>query len=69
MEKRKIQEKELENWLFSHTDKTYQTFMKKLLPGTENILGVRLPELRKLAKEISKGEWKVFLEEKFILNR
>lgn len=63
MEKRKIQEKELENWLFNHADKTYQAFVKKLLPGTENILGVRLPELRKLAKEILKGEWKVFLEE------
>ena len=31
MEKRKIQEKELENWLFSHTDKTYQTWNGKHL--------------------------------------
>lgn len=63
MEKQEIQKKELENWLFSHADDTYQAFVKKLLPRTENILGVRLPELRKLAKEIAKGEWKVFLEE------
>jgi len=42
-------------------DLEYQEFHSRLLPGTENVLGVRTPELRKLAKEISKGDWKSFL--------
>lgn len=62
MRKQKNYEKEIESWLFIHADKSYQIFMKRLLPGTENILGVRLPELRKLSKEIVKGEWSSFLE-------
>lgn len=37
-------------------DPKYQSFSQKLLPGVENILGVRLPLLRKIAKKIAKGE-------------
>lgn len=33
----------------------------KLLPGTEHILGVRLPVLRKLAKKLARGEWQEYL--------
>ncbi|MDO5845035.1 MAG: DNA alkylation repair protein [Methanocorpusculum sp.] len=40
----------------------YREFSSKLLPGTENVLGVRLPHLRNLAKEISKGDWKGYLK-------
>ena len=42
-------------------------FSAKLLPGTERerILGVKVPELRKLAKEIANsGDYRGFLEEK-----
>lgn len=39
----------------------YQTFTSKLLPGVSNILGVRLPNLRKIAKEIAKGDWRTYL--------
>lgn len=38
-------------------------FTSKLLPGTQGILGVRLPYLRKLAKQQVKGEWKGILKE------
>ena len=31
------------------------------MPGVENILGVRLPNLRKLAREIASGDWREFL--------
>lgn len=34
----------------------FRQFTAKLLPGTENILGVRLPLLRKMAKELAKGD-------------
>ena len=38
-------------------DPKYQQFTAKLLPGTEHILGVRLPALRKLAKQLAAGDW------------
>ena len=43
-------------------DEKYRKFSSALSPGTENILGVRLPVLRNLAKEIAKGDWKTYLE-------
>lgn len=42
-------------------DKDYQAFHSKLLPGTANILGVRIPKLRKLAKDIIKDDWRSYL--------
>lgn len=44
---------------------SYQQFSSKLLPGTERIAGVRLPLLRKLAKQQIKQDWKAYLEEIF----
>ena len=48
--------------LLELTDEKYRVFASSLLPGVEHILGVRLPELRKIAKKITKGDWKTFLE-------
>lgn len=42
-------------------DEEYRRFSMKLIPGTENILGVRLPALRKLAQTIAKNDWKSYL--------
>lgn len=39
----------------------YRSFTASLTPGKENILGVRLPQLRKLAKQIVKGDWRSYL--------
>lgn len=36
---------------------------RQTAPGTDNILGVRVPALRKLAKEIVRGDWEAFLLE------
>lgn len=47
--------------LFSLADKKYQKFSAKLLPNVDNIIGVRLPILRKLAKEIAKGDWRMYM--------
>lgn len=45
-------------------DEKYRQFHKKLIPGVEtNFLGVRVPELRKMAKQIIKGDWRTFLAE------
>ncbi|MDF2500253.1 MAG: putative alkylation repair enzyme [Anaerosporomusa subterranea] len=42
-------------------DEEYRQFHSSLLPGTNNILGVRLPLLRELAKELAKGDWRGYL--------
>ncbi|MCI9446782.1 MAG: DNA alkylation repair protein [Lachnospiraceae bacterium] len=40
----------------------FQKFTARLLPGTEHILGVRLPALRKIAKQLAKGDWQAYLQ-------
>lgn len=49
---------EIQSRLFSLQDETYRQFQAKLMPGMplERIIGVRIPELRKLAKELRKQE-------------
>lgn len=48
--------------LFNLIDPEYKEFHKKLCPGLDNILGIRMPALRSLAKEISKSDWQFFLD-------
>lgn len=50
---------------FLHTkiDPKYQSFHQNLVPDKEGILGIRIPELKKIAKEISLGNYKSFLKE------
>lgn len=48
--------------LKSLAEEKYREFSKKLIPNVDNILGIRIPELRKIAKEISKKDWKEFLD-------
>lgn len=44
-------------------DSKYQEFHSALVPGIGNILGVRIPQLRILAKEIAKRDnWRMFVE-------
>ncbi len=43
-------------------DDSYREFQKKLLPGTENFIGVRLPHLRRLAKRIAKEDGEAYLK-------
>lgn len=51
--------------LFEMQDLKYKEFQSKLCPGTENIIGVQVPKLRKLAKELANSsnfkEWQDFL--------
>ena len=48
---------EVRQELMRLADEDYKAFHSRLLPGTENILGVRVPELRKLAKRMVKEAW------------
>ncbi|HBL84903.1 MAG: hypothetical protein A2Y17_06695 [Clostridiales bacterium GWF2_38_85] len=44
------------------TDEKYKVFSAELIPNCTDMLGVRLPELRKIAKEIAKGAWKEYID-------
>ena len=52
---------DLRDKLFELYDEKFKTFNSGLCPNTDNIIGVRLPLLRQIAKEIAKGDWRNFL--------
>ena len=45
------------------TEENYKQFNEKLLPGVKHIIGVRLPALRKIAKETAKSNYSEYLNE------
>ena len=50
---------EIKSKLFELADSKYKEFHSGLCPGTENIIGVRVPVLRKYAKELfDERTWK-----------
>ena len=49
--------------LLAARDLAYQKFMSKLLPGINNIIGVRVPDLRKISKKLQKNFWQEYLTE------
>ena len=49
--------------LEEHIDEKFQAFTSALIPGSRPIMGVRVPVLRKIAKEIAKGDWQTYLRE------
>jgi len=51
-------EKTIRESIFELEDEKYRQFHSKLVPGTDNIVGVRLPRLRDLAKRLAKGDWR-----------
>lgn len=55
--------KDIREKLLGLADTEYKEFHSGLCPNNDNILGVRIPILRKIAKEISKGNWRKFLDE------
>ena len=55
--------KNIREELYALVDSKYKDFHSALVPGAENILGVRIPQLRILAKKIAKGkDWRTFVE-------
>lgn len=51
----------IRNRIIALADENYRQFHSRLCPNTTNILGVRLPLLKTLAKEITKGDWRTYL--------
>lgn len=48
--------------LFQNADQKYKEFHSGLCPNTDNIIGVRIPKLREIAKRIAKENPKEFLK-------
>lgn len=59
------QEKNYNRWLKKQLEELqepqFQAFTSRLLPGTQNIIGVRLPKLRVLAKHLAAEGWEHYL--------
>lgn len=53
---------EIRQGLINLSDEKYKQFTTNLSPGVENILGVRLPLLRNIAKDLSKNNYKNYLD-------
>jgi 3-methyladenine DNA glycosylase AlkD len=43
-------------------EKDYRKFISSLLPDVDNILGIRMPKLRRFAKELMQEDYKSYLE-------
>lgn len=54
---------EIRKRLIAESDETYRIFSSKLTPGCDSIIGVRMPTLRRISKEIISGDWRRFLSE------
>lgn len=46
-------------------DENYKSFNTKLIPGVDlsKVLGVRLPDIRTIAKEVAKGDYQAYIKE------
>ncbi|MDR3317316.1 MAG: DNA alkylation repair protein [Puniceicoccales bacterium] len=56
-----MQEK-IRKQLHELSDPDYRKFSQKLTPNAKNILGVRMPHLRKIAQQIIKSDWEIYLK-------
>lgn len=54
--------KQVRDKIFELADEEYKKFHSKLCPDVDNIVGVRTPKLREYAKQLSKQDWKQYLQ-------
>lgn len=54
---------EIREQLFQLSEESYKDFNRNIVPGEERMLGVRLPALRKLARETAKNSGREYLDE------
>lgn len=52
---------EIKNYLYGLAEKKYKEFSVSLIPGCNNMIGVRIPKLRVFAKKIAKEDYKTYL--------
>jgi 3-methyladenine DNA glycosylase AlkD len=53
--------RELLRYMESVSDEKYRAFSAKLIPHTDNFIGLPMPVIQGLAKEITKGNWQAYL--------
>ncbi len=53
---------EVRSRLLQYAEEEYRDFSAALIPGAKRLLGVRLPRLREIAKELAKGDWRGEIE-------
>ena len=53
---------DFKNYLLKIAEEEYRKFNEKIIPCDHPILGIRMPVLRKLAKEIARGNWNSYLK-------
>ncbi|MEK4511426.1 DNA alkylation repair protein [Paenibacillus sp. FSL K6-2524] len=56
-------EKTIREQIMELVEEDYQKFSAALIPNINNVLGVRIPLLRSLAKQIVKEDWRTYLEQ------
>lgn len=49
-------------YLHTHAEDRYRRHVEKLTPGSRDVLGVKMGTLRRLAKQIARGDWRDYLE-------
>ena len=54
---------EIREQLRSLSEEDYKEFNRKLIPGVKHVMGIRLPAMRKLAREAAKEDFRSYLEE------
>lgn len=52
---------EIRSYFEAHAEEKFQKFTSGLIPGSDPILGVRIPVIRSLAKQIAKGDFRSYL--------
>ncbi|MBN7773312.1 DNA alkylation repair protein [Clostridium aminobutyricum] len=58
-----MKREEVRERLENQAEQSYKEFNDKIVPGVKNAIGVRLPALRKLAKEMAKEDYKEYFDE------
>ena len=53
---------EIRERLRSLSEEDYKEFNRKLIPGVEHVMGIRLPAMRKLAREAAKEDFRSYLK-------
>lgn len=57
-----IQNKTIKEFLLELAQNGNKKFTESLHPGIKNILGIRIPDIRKLAQQIAKDDWLAYFE-------
>ena len=58
---------EVRRQLEENAEDEFRRFTGSLMPGTQRVLGVRVPVLRAMAKNIARGDYEGYLEESRLL--